>query len=65
MENGQAEIVVKLLASGRYVWQIGIVSPTENKDDIIQTIKQIDQKLRDEFPEYAKRGSGRSVDLEE
>jgi hypothetical protein len=65
MNNGQAEIVVKLLSSGRYVWSIGLNIPINERTDGIKIIKSIDGQLKEQFPEYCKRGSGRTVDLGE
>jgi len=63
--SGNAEIVVKLLSSGRYVWSIGINLPIRELDEGIKIIHSIDGKLKEQFPEYCKRGSGRVTNLDE
>lgn len=62
--SGTTKIEVKLLASGRYVWSITSVFPTEQTDKV-REIKKFDRLLQDEFPDYARRGSGRVAAIDE
>ena len=64
-QNRQAEIVVKLLASGRYIWSISITNSTEEITESLANIKRIDTTLKDIFPEFSRRGSGRIANLDE
>jgi hypothetical protein len=64
-KDGQAEIVVKLLSSGRYIWSISVMCGVDDTDEGIKLIKSINNKLQQEFPDYAKRGSGRIANLDE
>ncbi len=64
-QNKQADIVVKLLSSGRYIWSIGITNHTDDLNESIKLLKSIDGQLKEQFPEYAKRGSGRIANLDE
>jgi len=61
--NGTTKIEVKLLASGRYVWTI--TSLFNNNDVSIEKIKDFDNTLKKEFPDYARRGSGRIASMDE
>lgn len=63
--NGTTRIEIKLLASGRYTWTIASEFPTPQGTNHIETIKEFDRLLRDEFPDYAKRGSGRVASMDE
>lgn len=65
MKDGQAEIIVKLLASGRYIWSISVMCGVDATDEGIKLIKSIDNKLKDQWPDYSKRGSGRIANLDE
>lgn len=62
---GQADIVVKLLSSGRYIWSIGLNLPINQRGEGIKIIKNIDDSLKREFPLHAQRSSGRISNLEE
>lgn len=62
--DGTCKIEVKLLASGRYVWSVGAVTPLDDGVELATKIKSIDRKLREQFPDYAIRGSSKSVDIE-
>ena len=63
--NGTSKIEVKLTTSGRYTWSISIVAPTHEFEDSTHTLNSIDKALRQEFPDYARRGSGRIASLDE
>lgn len=65
MQDGQAEIIVKLLSSGRYVWSIGVEGRADQTGEGIKLLKSINNKMIEEFPEYARRGSGRIANLDE
>lgn len=63
--NGTSRIEVKLTTSGRYTWSIGLIAPTHEYLDTTRTLKLIDQALKQEFPEHARRGSGRAASIDE
>ena len=65
LKNNQANVVVKLLSNGRYNWTIELTFNSDTKDDAIEIIKYIDNHLKDKFPEYVKKSSGRTLDLGE
>jgi hypothetical protein len=65
LNNRTTEIVVKLTTSGRYIWQITAVFPSDQCGEGIKLIASCDRKLKDTFPEYCKRSSGRTVELGE
>lgn len=67
LQNGTTRIEVKLLSSGRYTWTITTVFSTDNqeKEVNVKKIKTFDELLRQEFPDYAKRGSGRVAAMDE
>lgn len=59
------EISLKLTTHGKYIWSITSVFETDDMENGIQKIKNIDSRLKDSFPSHAKQGSGRVADLEE
>ena len=66
MENGTTTIEVKLLRSGQYLWTISrTFSNSASSKDEIRDIKHFDTLLKDEFPDYARRGSGRVASFDE
>lgn len=65
LDDGQAEILVKLLASGRYTWTIGINFRAEENERGIKILKDIDTQLNNAFPFHAIRGSGRMTSLDD
>ena len=56
-----SEVSVRLLANGRYIWTISSSFSTKTYPDSLETIKQIDNSLRNKFPDHVKRGSGRTA----
>ena len=64
MENGTTTIEVKLLRSGQYIWTISRTFSSTNQEDT-KKIKQFDIELKKEFPDYARRGSGRVAAIDE
>lgn len=65
MENGTTTIEVKLLKSGQYLWTISRTFDNESTTDDIKTIKMFDIQMKQEFPDYARRGSGRVAAIED
>ena len=65
MVDGTTKIEVKLTTSGRYLWTISSVFPTKDARDSIRNLKSLNEQMKDQFPDHAKRGSGRITQLEE
>lgn len=63
LKSGTTKIEVKLLASGRYTWSIESVFNTDDMD--IKKMKEFDSLLKQEFPDFARRGSGRVASMDE
>lgn len=59
------EISLRLLNSGRYVWNITSQCATKDYEETINTIKEINTKLKDTFPDHASRGSSYVKDVDE
>lgn len=64
MESSSIE--VKLMSSGRYTWKI-IVNYPQGGDyaSAVKEAKEIDKKLKDEFPDFVMKASGRTIELED
>lgn len=64
MEN--SSIKVKLLANGKYTWDITIVfdKSLATAEAIALDAKSIDSQLRDKFPNHVLPGNSRTVELE-
>lgn len=66
MENGTTTIEVKLLRSGQYLWTISrTFSNSSSSKDEVSAIKHFDTLLKEEYPDYVKRGSGRAAAFDE
>ena len=66
MENGTTTIEVKLLRSGQYLWTISRTFSNKSSNiDEVKTMKNFDMLLKDEFKDYARRGSGRVASFDE
>lgn len=63
--DGTSRIEVKLTTSGRYIWTISSMFPTEDGEGAIKRLRQLDGLMKREFPEYARRGSGRIASYDE
>jgi hypothetical protein len=61
---GTTEVEVKLTTSGRYVWSINSVMRSEEVKEGLNDIASINRRLKDLFPDHAKVGSGRTIELE-
>ena len=59
------EVSIRMLQNGKYVWTITGNSPIDNKDGLVEILKNTDGKLRDAFPDHVQKGSTRTVDLDE
>lgn len=59
------EVSVRMLQNGKYVWTITGNSPIDNKDGLVEILKNTDGKLRDAFPDHVQKGSARTIDLDE
>lgn len=59
------EISLRLLNSGRYVWTITSQFKTSDTEDAVKTLKRVDNRMRDEFPDHATRGTGRVASIDE
>jgi len=64
-KDGTSEIEVKLTTSGRYTWKIASTFPTEEAETAIKNIRKFNKLLQEEFPDYARRGSGRVSAIDE
>ena len=55
------------MSSGRYVWNITVTSETglSEIDKHLTLIGYIDATLKEKFPEFARKGSGRVTNLDE
>lgn len=62
---GVSEITVKMLTSGRYTWSITTIFNTDETVRGIEDIQKIDRQLRNKFPDFVSRGSGRIASLDE
>jgi hypothetical protein len=58
------EITVALTSHGRYTWKITSCFKTSDGEGGALTIKKLDQQLRDLFPDYSTRGTGRAFGLD-
>lgn len=58
------EITVKLSNHGRYTWQITSCFSTKDGENGIKQIKEFDRQLKEEFPDFALRGTGRVSSLD-
>ncbi len=65
LQRGTSAIEVKLSTSGRYTWVIRSVFPSEDGQAGVVGVKKLDTLLKQEFPDYAKRGSGRIAAMDE
>lgn len=65
ISDGTSEIEVKLTTSGRYTWKISSVFRTEDGEGAIKRLRQLNQLLQEEFPDFARRGSGRLASFDE
>lgn len=64
----ESSIKVKLLSSGRYSWEINVIfneSATEEILNCTKLAKQIDNQLRESFPDHVLRGTGKAVNIDE
>lgn len=59
------EITLRLTSHGRYTWTISSIFLTNEAGEGIKKLKELDKKLREEFPDYVQKGAGRSVNLDE
>ena len=64
MEPQTSSIEVKLNTHGRYTWKIN-VNYTEDYKEAVKELKAIDGLLKEEFPEYTKKASGRVSNIDE
>ena len=62
---GTSEVEVKLTTSGRYIWSINTVFMSDDVQEGLETISQINRRLKDLFPDHARTGSGRTIELED
>lgn len=65
LNNHTTEITVKLTLSGRYTWQIVSTFPDDQNEEGLKHIQEADRKLKDLFPNFAQKGSGRMASLED
>lgn len=64
-QSGVTTIALRLLNSGKYVWTIESTFDTQEKDDAIKIIKELDARIKDTFPNFPSPGSGRTMSLDE
>ena len=64
LSDGQVEISLRLSTHGAYTWSIRIVGRKDDTDYLVNKLKETDNRLKDTFPDYSKKGSGRIADFE-
>ena len=62
----KSNIKVKLLSSGKYIWDIQVIleGGNANYKEVINYTKEIDNMLRDKFPDVVQKSNARAVELE-
>lgn len=63
LENDRMEIMVRLLAGGKYTWTITLNSDTHDKRGSVEFLKSVDEYMKSQFP-YPRTGSGRVEDID-
>lgn len=66
-ESGVTIITIRLLTNGKYVWTIESSFKTEESEEAIKKINEMDTRMKDTFPLHPSPGSGfsRAIELEE
>jgi len=65
LQEDRIAIELKLLRSGQYTWTISGIKHGRLKKDLVDAIAEIDMLLKQKFPEFTRRGSGRVANIDD
>jgi hypothetical protein len=65
LQEDRIAIELKLLRSGQYTWTISGIKHESEKKELVDTISIIDEMLKQKFPEFTRRGSGRVASIDD